>query len=442
MRSAREPAERLFAVSSVPGQTAGPASRVLLRARIVAPVSSAPIENGAVLIAGNRIAAVGRANALRGESRQATMDLGEVILMPGLVNGHCHLEYTDMAGQIPTPKCFPDWIKSLLALKAGRMFSDYAAAWLEGARMLLRHGTTTVVNVESVPLLLPEALSATPLRVCSLLELTGLRSRRAPEQLLRDATETIDSLKPCPGWAGLSPHAPYSTPPAVLRLAAETARERHWPVATHVAESAEELEMFMARRGPLFDWLKEFRDMSDCDGCSPVQHLQRQGLLSESFMAVHANYLRPGDAEALARAGASVVHCPRSHAYFGHQPFPCAALEAAGVNICLGTDSLASVQARRGAECELDLFEEMRVFAKRQPRIPPRTIVRMATMNGARALGKAGELGELSPQSRADLVALPYSGAGRAAWGAMVRHQGPVPGVMIGGRWICQPSAA
>jgi cytosine/adenosine deaminase-related metal-dependent hydrolase len=414
----------------------------LLRARIVAPVAGPAIENGAVLIAGDRIEAVGRANTLRGESRQATMDLGEVILMPGLINGHCHLDYTDMAGQIPSPECFPDWIKSILALKASRMFSDYAAAWFEGARMLLRHGTTTVINVESVPLLLPEARSATPLRVCSLLELTGLRNRRNPAQLLCDATEAIDSLKPSPGWAGLSPHAPYSTPPGVLRLAAETAREMHWPVATHVAESAEELEMFVSRRGPMFDWLKEFRDMSDCDGCSPVQHLLRQRLLSERFMAVHANYLRPGDAEALARAGANVVHCPRSHAYFGHRLFPYETLAKAGINICLGTDSLASVRTRPGAECELDLFEEMRALAERQPRISPRTIVRLATVNGARALGKTGELGELSPHSRADMVALPYSGGVRGVWGAIVRHHGPVPGVMIGGRWVCQPSEA
>lgn len=365
-----------------------------------------------------------------------------MILLPGLINAHCHLDYSDMAGKIPPPETFPDWVNAMLALKQSRMFSDYAAAWLDGARMLLRHGTTTVVDVESVPLLLPQVLSATPLRLCSLLELTGLRSRRAPEQLLRDATGTIESLKVAPGWAGLSPHAPYSTPPAVLRLAAETAREKRWPVATHVAESADELEMFMARRGPMFDWLKDIRDMSDCGGRSPVQHLQQHGLLSDRFMAVHANYLVRGDAQILARAGASVVHCPRSHAYFRHQPFPWQELAEAGVNVCLGTDSLATVRTRPGAECELDMFQEMRAFAKGQPSVSPRTIVRLATVNGARALGQDGRLGALSPQASADVITVPFSGSVRGAWAAVLRHEGPVPGVMIGGHWVHRPPGA
>ncbi len=428
---------------SAPGQNPdGLAARFLLRARIVLPVAKPPLENGGVLITGDRIAAVGPAASFRAEPRSATVDLGEVILLPGLVNAHCHLDYTDMAGQIPPPAGFPEWIKAMLALKQDRMFSDYAAAWLKGARMLLRHGTTTVVDAEAVPLLLSEVLSATPLRVCSLLELTGLRSRRAPEQLLRDATQTIESLAVASGWAGLSPHAPYSTPPAVLRLAAEAAQERHWPLATHVAESAEELEMFVARRGPMFDWLKEFRDMSDCGGCSPVRHLQRHGLLSERLMAVHANYLAAGDAETLARADVSVVHCPRSHAYFGHQPFPWGELVAAGVNLCLGTDSLATVRTRPGAECELDLFQEMRAFAKGQPAVAPRTVVRLATMNGARALGQAGELGELSPRARADVITVPFSGGVRGVWEAAIHHQEPVPGVMIGGQWVVRPPGA
>ena len=99
--------------------------------------------------------------------------------MPGLVNAHCHLDYTDMAGQ-PAPKQFPDWIKGLLARKAAASYADYAQAWLRGAAMLLRTGVTTVGDIEAVPELLPDVWSSTPLRVGSFLEMTCVRSRRDP----------------------------------------------------------------------------------------------------------------------------------------------------------------------------------------------------------------------------------------------------------------------
>ena len=151
------------------------------------------------------------------------MDLGEVILLPGLVNAHCHLDYTDMAGELPPPKKFTDWIPLITAAKTAWSYSDYARSWLRGAHMLLKTGTTTVADIEAMPDLLPEVWDATPLRVFSFLEMTGIRARRNPREILREAVEKIDSLAHPRCRAFLSPHAPYSTLPELLGL---TARNR------------------------------------------------------------------------------------------------------------------------------------------------------------------------------------------------------------------------
>ena len=411
-------------------------SQLLLRARVVLPVSQPPIREGAVLVSGKRIAAVGRWRDLSAHSRNKTVDLGEAVLMPGLVNAHCHLDYTDMAGQFPPPKVFADWLKLITEAKAGWSYSDYAESWLNGARMLVRTGTTSVADIEAVPELLPKAWGETPLRVFSFLEMIGIKGYRQPSAIVRDAVERIDAFKGFRGRPGLSPHAPYSTVPELMRLSAQTARRRKWRLTTHLAESAMEFEMFARGRGEMFDWFQRSgRDMSDCGQGSPVQHLERCGALSERLLAAHANYLDKQDAVLLAKHKVHVVHCPRCHFYFHHDPFPLRRLAKAGVNVCLGTDSLASVYKARRQKVELSLFEEMRALAKNEPSLSARKIVQMATLNGARALGMGGQIGELAKGSLADLVALPFAGKIADIYDGVLHHQGDVAASMIDGRW-------
>lgn len=407
---------------------------MLLRARIVLPISSAPIADGAVLVSDHRVASFGRWRDLARASQNVT-DLGDVILLPGLVNAHCHLDYTDMSGQ-PAPRCFPDWIKGLLARKAAASYTDYAQAWLRGAAMLTRTGVTTVGDIEAVPELLPDVRTSTPLRVMSFLEMTGVLSQRDPGAIVQEAAAKITSLHSECGSAGLSPHAIYSTTPGLLRAAAQLAALQNWRVTMHVAESVDEFEMCVHRRGRLFDWLKKQRDMSDCGHGTPVQQVLRCGLLGERFLAVHANYLQPEDIEALAQTRSSVVHCPRSHAYFRHAPFRYAELAAAGVNICLGTDSLASVVPERPPGPELNLFTEMQTFAQANPDVAPAEILRLATVNGARALGGQGRAGEIAPGSFADLIAIPFDGKTAEAEATAVHHLGKVSASMIDGKWV------
>jgi cytosine/adenosine deaminase-related metal-dependent hydrolase len=414
---------------------------MLLRARVVLPVTRPPIDDGAVFLSGSRIQSVGRWRELNSRAGGPRVDLGDSILLPGLVNAHCHLDYTDLAGEIVPTKSFTDWIKTITTAKAGKIYADFAQSWLHGAEMLRRTGTTTVADIEAVPELLPENWHASPLRVYSFLEMTGVKSRREPRVILDEAAQKIVALPAWRGGAGLSPHAPYSTTPELLRLSAATARAKGWRLTTHVAESDEEFEMFTRARGPMFEWLKRNeRDMSDCGLGSPVQHLERHGYLADNLLAVHMNYLVPTDAALLGQRGVSVVHCPRSHAFFQHQFFPYAELADARVNVGLGTDSLASAARVRGQPLELNLFAEMQAFAVAHPEVPAETILRMATVNGARALGMLGKIGELAVDAFADLIVIPFRGRPDEACNAVVQWRGNVSASMIDGEWAIRPA--
>jgi cytosine/adenosine deaminase-related metal-dependent hydrolase len=410
---------------------------MLLRARTILPISAPPIDDGAVVVRGHRIDAVGRWTDLRRSGGRA-VDLGESILLPGLINAHCHLDYTDMAGKLPRGKAFSEWIKAIVALKAQWSYSEFARSWLNGARMLLQSGTTTVVNIEAVPELLPEVRPDTPLRVISCLELISVRTREPAATLVKRAARALEELPA--ELAGLSPHAPYTTSGELIAEAARVARAHQWLLTMHAAESADEFEMFGERSGAMFRWLKTQRDMADCDGRSPVQHLDRSQALGANTLVVHANYLAAGDAPLLARRGASVVHCPRSHAFFAHQPFPRDELAAAGVNVCLGTDSLATVSKSGEEPLALNMFAEMRLAAKAFPDLTPRQILELATVQGAKAISRAGDLGAIIAGARADLITIPDA---RAAdpYETVLQHRGDVRASMINGAWALEAAA-
>ena len=413
---------------------------MILRARVILPICAPPIEDGCIILNGGKISRVAPFRDLRPYAREKILDLGEVALLPGLINAHCHLDYTDMAGELPPPRVFTDWIGSITAAKTAWSYSDYARSWLRGAHQLLKTGVTTVADIEAMPDLLPEVWNATPLRIFSFFEMTGILSRRRPAEIIAEAVEKIDSLRHPRNRAMLSPHAPYSTLPELLRRTATAARKRKWRVSTHIAESEQEFEMFQHGGGKMHDWLaRNGRDNSDCRRGSPVAHFARNKLLGENVLAVHVNYLARGDATLLAKNQTHVVHCPRSHDYFKHAKFERERLTNAGVNLCLGTDSLATTRKTGKQKPELDMFAEMRLLAERDPTVSPVEILHMATVNGARALGLAGKIGELSKNAGADLIAVSFAGKTAGVHEALLQHSGSVSASMIDGQWAIPP---
>ncbi len=408
---------------------------MLLRSRILVPVTAPPIEDGGVWMHDGRIAAAGKWAEVKALAVGDEMtDLGDVILMPGLVNAHAHLEYTGLAGQFTGTKGFSQWIRSINSAKQKVSPDAATEQWLTGAAMLVHSGATTVADIQTLAGAQAANPKLTPLRVIPFIEMTGVISRRAPVELLAEAERLLGDG---PFGGGFSPHSTYATLPGLLELSAQRARETGRINAIHVAESADEFEMFTLGSGPLYEIIASLgRPMEDCDGRTPLQHIARCGLLQKQTLLVHANYLTDADMTLLADSGASVVHCPGSHEFFDHRSFRYAELRQRGVNICLGTDSLATMQGEGDQPPELNMLAELCRFCLKHTEVMARDILVMATVNGAKALGLEDELGSLNPGMRADVIALAYKGSLKRVEEAVLSTDARLEASFIGGRRI------
>ena len=366
----------------------------------VLPMASPPIPHGAVRVEGSEIVAVGPASELVAQPGEPVTDLGASTLLPGLINAHCHLDFTRFKGAISARHSFTEWIKTINALRRGFTTPEYIESIAEGFALLAQGGITTVANIESFPELLPQ-LPVPPLRTWWFLELIDVRSRINEDETLLGALSFFESHPEWLGGFGLSPHAPYTASIDLYRLARSCGEKYGMLSTTHIAESVEEHEMFSHARGPLHDFLAGMgRDNSDCGQGSALSHLIDHGVIGPNWIIAHLNYLQDYDYDLVAQSGASVVHCPKCHTYFGHAPFPMKALQKYGINVCLGTDSLASNNT-------LDMRSEMRE-AQALHGLEDREVMEIVLLNGAKALGQAGKLGQLSPGAIADLVAFPH----------------------------------
>ena len=410
---------------------------------MVVPMEGPPMENGAVVVNGSRIHSVCRWKDLNSAHRRQVVDLGESVLLPGFVNGHSHLDCTAMSGQIPPPRRFVDWIQNIVAIQSAWSRTKFAKSWVAGARMLEQSGVTSVLNIESVPELLPEVWRTTALRLCSCLELINLQSPQSAKPLVCAAIQKSRELESLhENRCGFSPHALYTATDELLLSARDAARSQSRMLTTHVAESAEEDAMYRFATGPLFDWLQTRWQTAHCGEGSPVSILNRLGYFRAPVVAAHVNYLAPEDERILAKRNVAVAHCPRSSRYFDHAPFPWRRLRNAGVNIALGTDSLASTPKTEKTIPRLDFFAEFACLAGQEDAPSPLEILQFATINGAKALRRGNELGQLSPGFLADAIAVPYAGRTESFAEAVVHHQGGVLASMIHGRWLWKNNAS
>ena len=407
---------------------------MILRARVVVTMDGPPIENGAVAISGNRILDVGKFPEVFGRhAGEEIVDLGEQALLPGLINAHCHLDYTCLRGKIPPQKSFANWIRAINAEKAKLSEQDYRASIADGFAEAKRFGTTTIANLTAFPELIPQVNP--PIRTWWFAELIDVRDPNRTSDLVELAIDAMKRARDSGGGIGLAPHALFTASANLYRRCEEIAQCENILLTTHLAEAREEMSMFHDASGPLYEFLKSIgRDMSDCGHETPFAWFAKiagapagRTLITEWIVA-HLNELAESDFELLEESTSKlhVVHSPRSHAYFGHSRFPFERLRSLGFNICVGTDSLASNE-------DLSLFAEMRAFQRSEPAFSPKEVLEMVTGNAALGLGKPQALGRIHANRFADLIAIPCSETADV-FEEILEFDRPVDWMMVAGK--------
>ena len=356
-------------------------------------------------------------------SRQPTaIDLGDVAIVPGLVNAHTHLEFSLLPKPIPTTGRFTDWIRSVV--KYRREHPDFVAESIrEGIEESLRCGSTLIGDIATTGwsmidyldgdfsgVVFQELLGLTDERVASQLEVaqrsvsaefsTTDSERRTPHpnplpskargegtgEENRSDSPSSSTLNHQPSTLnpllGLSPHAPYSVHPKLFRGAVELTRQSGRPLAMHLAETEAELELLAEGTGEFRELLEEFglwREGLFGGGKRPMQYLET---LAEAPapLIVHGNYLDDAELRFLAaRPHMTLIYCPRTHAAFGHREHPWRRLLELGGSVAIGTDSRAS-------NPDLSVFAELQFLAERHPDVSHLKLLELATTNGRRSL--------------------------------------------------------
>lgn len=404
---------------------------MIIKARYVVPVEGDVIESGAVAIEKDRIVAVGPTADL---DVPGATDYGHAVICPGLVNAHTHLELGYLAGRVPPGADFADWLRRLVGTMAAEPQSCNQVRDSMGAGIAqsIRSGVTMVGDITRAPAWSREALASSAIRGVSFGEVIAIGSRRhLLSERLRAATDR--TFETTAMRIGLSPHSPYTVEPEAMRACAEEAGSGELPVCVHLAETREESAFTQSASGPLAEHLRELGVWDSRipeSGCGPVELVARSGLLSPRTVVAHANYVTDADLVLIHKSGAHVAYCPRTHHAFHHAAHRFGEMMAAGINVCIGTDSLASNPS-------LSVLDELRFLRRRYRDISGEDLLAMGTMRGARALGYGSEAGSLVAGKFADLVVIPLEGYGPGVeWSSMFDSSCEPVAVYVSGRLV------
>ncbi len=366
-----------------------------IRAGRVHPVTAPSFEDGAVLVDANgRIAAIGPNARVPAAGRVKSLEFPDAELLPGLVNCHTHLELTHLGGgvQHDEPE-FLTWIRRIRELKEATGAEAFYEAAIAGVRDCWARGVTCVAETGSTGAVM-RALHDLGGRGIVYQEVFG----PDPAQCAASMAELESTIRPLRPLAtsqlrlGLSPHAPYTVSASLYEAVGQFARIEQLPLAVHVAESKEETAFVRDGDGPFAAALRERGIAVAARRVSPIVYLMQQGVLRPGTLCIHCVQVNAADVELLRVLDAAVAHCPRSNAAHRHGRLPLDLLQAAGVPVGIGTDSVVSVG-------ELDLWAEAETAGLRGD-----AALRALTIEGARALGWDREIGSLEVGKAADLV--------------------------------------
>jgi cytosine/adenosine deaminase-related metal-dependent hydrolase len=404
-------------------------------APLVLPMSTPPITAGAVAVAGDRVVGVGGQAELAAAYPDARVRAWAGMLLPGLVNAHSHLQYTDFADLATGGLAFSEWI----GIVTERRWTYSPEQWAESARRgihgMLSTGTTACADVVSDPGPLG-ATARSGLGGVSYVEAVGADSAGWRAKLLAQTTSRLDKAPPLRA-IGVSPHSLYTLGREAIGGCCQVARQRGLRLHPHLAETAEEVEYVAAGSGRFADYAARFGWEMELvqaggSGRTPCAELDAMGALGPDVHVAHGVHCDAEDRALLRRRGTAVALCVRSNRILGAGEAPVAAYLDEGSPIAVGTDSLASSPSH-------DLVEELaagRELARRQGYAAAdleRRLVEAATLGGAQALGK-DDIGRLGPGARADLAVFdvplvgdPYQalidhGAGRCVATVLAGH--------------------
>jgi 5-methylthioadenosine/S-adenosylhomocysteine deaminase len=372
----------------------------LIHARWVIPVEPANLvlERHSVAIQGGRIVALLPTDEAKRQFQPAeSLEFTSHALIPGFVNAHTHAAmslFRGLADDLP----LMDWLQKHIWPAEGKWVG--AEFVRDGTQLaiaeMLKGGTTCFNDMYFFPEVAAHAAQEAGIRAVVgliVLDFPSAWAQNADEYLhkglqLRDGLKHSDLVT-----MTFAPHAPYTVSDGPLEKVAMYAEELRMPVHIHVHETAHEVEESMSRFG-----------------VRPLERLAKLGLLGPRLIAVHMTQLLAEEMVALATANASVAHCPASNLKLASGFCEVSKLIKVGVNVALGTDGAASNN-------NLDMLEEMHLaallakgVAGDATAVPAAQALRMATLNGARALGLDSEIGSLINGKRADIAAIDLSG--------------------------------
>jgi cytosine/adenosine deaminase-related metal-dependent hydrolase len=435
-------------VVAVVGVTGADRIRPLrLSARWALPLDADPLQDAALLVdATGRIAAIGPSGSVPNPPDARTIDLGDVVLLPGLVNTHTHLELGGFAPSA-SDRDFRNWILSIRRLKQARTPPEYLAAARRGVLECWAGGVTTLADTGDSGAVI-EVLRELGGSGVAYHEVFGPHPDDC-EEVFRGFTTRFAELTRFQGprvRLGASPHAPYTVSGPLYARVATWAAERQLPLAVHLAESPAEHEFVSRNTGPFAEaWqargiplLHDPRHRPSAPlphrrTATPVTWLDQFGVLSPRTLGIHMVHVDQADISLLAERGVAIAHCPVSNAAHGHGPAPLAGFRRAGLRVGVGTDSTASVGA-------LDLVREMRA-ARSLGGLSDTDAVTLGTLGGARALGLDREIGSLTVGKWGDVIAVRPASPSREFDPRQVALAGSPETVMLtvlGGRIVHQ----
>ncbi len=363
------------------------------------PISGPPVKNAVIRLIGHTILEVGHSTKVS----QADQN---VVVLPGLVNAHTHLEFSDLATPIGRSRgSFAQWVTEVIQY---RLLQDKLAdrqqrkdsAIDQGISESFAHGVKLIGEIATRPWNSP-AYHNDNVKILVQLEQLGFAANQAEERFAEIEAARTKMTKVLKD-VGLSPHAPYSVSPQLLAKMMNSAVETDSVVSMHLAESKDEMQFVETRSGPFAELLQRLNLLGPDWHVANIDFCLRQLCECWRGLVIHANYLSERQMDFLASfKNLSVVYCPRTHDYFGHREFPLTGLIERGIRIAVGTDSRAS-------NPDLDLLEELRTIRRVFKHLSHGEILQLGTSAGAQALGLDDNYGSFEAGKSPGVLAVEF----------------------------------